>query len=168
MWLLNQDKYGLAENKTKKKQHKLLNPLLYNLKFQTDWLNGVSCCFQQYFSHTMVTVLIIYVFNLIRLGLWSVLPMDSPTKTTQRIQWGSNPGPLVYESNSLPLSHAGALWTSKTLQKKALENIVRQKGNARSKHCGKRRKCWSHSSKPYLNLSANLFSWNELFLSSST
>ena len=26
----------------------------------------------------------------------------------QRIQWGSNPGPLDYESNTLPLSHVGA------------------------------------------------------------
>ena len=26
---------------------------------------------------------------------------------TQRIQCGSNPGPLDYESNTLPLSHAG-------------------------------------------------------------
>ena len=26
---------------------------------------------------------------------------------TQRIQWGSNPGPLDYESNTLPLSHVG-------------------------------------------------------------
>ena len=46
-------------------------------------------------------------FTSIRLGLWSVLPKDTPTKKTQRIQCSSNPGLLDYESNTLPLSHAG-------------------------------------------------------------
>ena len=32
---------------------------------------------------------------------------------TQRIQCGSNPGPLDYESNTLPRSHAGTLFPNK-------------------------------------------------------
>ena len=39
-------------------------------------------------------------------------PRTLPRKT-QRIQWGSNPGPLEYESNTLPLSHAGPLFCGK-------------------------------------------------------
>ena len=35
-------------------------------------------------------------FTSTRLGLWSVLPKDTPTKKTQRIQCSSNPGPLDY------------------------------------------------------------------------
>ena len=39
-------------------------------------------------------------------------PKTLPRKT-QRIQCGSNPGPLIYESNTLPLSHAGPVeWFS--------------------------------------------------------
>ena len=35
----------------------------------------------------------------------------TPHEKTQRIQCGSNSGPLDYESNTLPLSHAGPLFT---------------------------------------------------------
>ena len=42
------------------------------------------------------------------LGLCSDLPKETLTKT-QRIQCSSNPGPHDYESNTLPLSHAGSL-----------------------------------------------------------
>ena len=39
-------------------------------------------------------------------------PKTLPRKT-ERIQCGSNPGPLIYESNTLPLSHAGPVeWFS--------------------------------------------------------
>ena len=36
-------------------------------------------------------------------------PRTLPQKKPQRIQCGSNPGPLDYKSNTLPLSHAGPL-----------------------------------------------------------
>ena len=36
-------------------------------------------------------------------------PKTIPEKT-QRIKCGSNPGPLDYESNTSPMSHAGPLW----------------------------------------------------------
>ena len=59
-------------------------------------------------------------------GLWNVLLKDTPTKKTQRIQCGSNPGPVDYESNTLPLSHVGP-----------------------RKQCGKRRKCWLPALYPF-------------------
>ena len=37
------------------------------------------------------------------------LALGHSHEKTQRIQCGSNPGPLDYESNTLPLSHAGPL-----------------------------------------------------------
>ena len=43
-----------------------------------------------------------------RLGHWSVLPKDTPKKrTAERIQCGSNPGPLDYMSNTSLVSHVG-------------------------------------------------------------
>ena len=55
---------------------------------------------------------------------------------TQRIQCGSNPRPLDYESNTLPLSHVGPyLFTNlyrlfTILIKEAFENIMEKGGNA--------------------------------------
>ena len=40
-------------------------------------------------------------------------PMALPPKNTQRVKYGSNPGPY-YESNTLPLSHIGPLWKFKS------------------------------------------------------
>ena len=48
-----------------------------------DWLNGILCCFQQYFSHLTATAHIIHVFpgfHQYLAGLWSVLPTDTPWK----------------------------------------------------------------------------------------
>ena len=66
-------------------------------------------------------------FTSTRLGLQSVLPKDTPTKKPSaklprknpRIQCSSNPGPLDYESNTLPLSHAGPLFTDIWTNRKA-------------------------------------------------
>ena len=68
---------------------------------------GVLRLFQQYFSHITATAHIIHVFlgfTSTWLELWSVLPKEK----IQRIQCGSNPGPLDYESNTLSLSHTGS------------------------------------------------------------
>ena len=41
---------------------------------------------------------------------------------TQRIKCGSNPGPLDYESNTLPLSHAGPSTANKDMMLKMWTN----------------------------------------------
>ena len=92
-----------------------LNELSSLLSLMIDWLNGVLRCFYQYFSHIMATIHIIHAFlgfTSTRLGSEVSCPRTLPKKT-HRIQWGSNPGPLDYESNTLPLSHVGpcCLWS---------------------------------------------------------
>ena len=76
-----------------------------------NWLNDVLRHIQKYFSHIAATAHIIHSFlgfTSSRLELWSVLPKDRPTKKPQDpVQ--SNPGPLNYQSTTLPLSHAGPL-----------------------------------------------------------
>ena len=50
------------------------------------WLNGVLRRFQQYFSHITATPHSIHVFlgfTSTRLGLWSVLQKDIPTKNPE-------------------------------------------------------------------------------------
>ena len=49
----------------------------------------------------------------------------------QRIQCGSNPGPLDYESNTLPLHHAGPT----VLKEKAYENLLGKEENAGNQQC---------------------------------
>ena len=77
-------------------------------------MKSVLYHFQQYFIHITATVHIIHVFP----GFHKYLAgaqIHSHEKT-QRIQCGSNSGPLDYQSNTLPLSHAGTpglLWMTK-------------------------------------------------------
>ena len=74
-------------------------------------LNGDLRCFQQYFSHITATVHMVHVFpgfHQYQAGALKCFAQGHSNEKTQRIQSGSNPGPLEYESNTLPLSHAGA------------------------------------------------------------
>ena len=48
-------------------------------------------------------------FTITRLGALKCLAQRHSHEKTQRIQCCSNPGPLDYESNTLPLSHARPL-----------------------------------------------------------
>ena len=86
-----------------------------------DWLNGALRRFYQYFSHITATAHIIHAFlgfTSTRLGSEVSCPRTLPRKN-QRIQCGSNPGPLDYESNTLPLSHMGP---RETVRKMSVEN----------------------------------------------
>ena len=71
-------------------------------------MNGVLCCFQQYFTHIMVTNHTTFMSFLVSPipGSEMSCPRTLPQKT-QRIQCSSNPGPLDYESNTLRMSCAG-------------------------------------------------------------
>ena len=73
-------------------------------------MNCVVCRFQQYFSHITATVQIIHVFpwfHQYKPGALKCLAQGHSHEKTWRLQYGSNPGPLDYESNTSPLSHAG-------------------------------------------------------------
>ena len=102
-------------------------------------MNGVLRRFQQYFSHITATAHIIHVFlgfTSTRLGSEVSCPRTLPRKKTQRIQCGSNPGPLDYESNTLPLGHAGPLNVTQNMKVVFLriENIVGKEENAGYQH----------------------------------
>ena len=75
--------------------------------------------FNRYFSRITATDHIVHVLG------WALkcLAQGHSHEKTQRIQYSSNPGPLDYESNTLPLSHAGP---SSSLE----ENIVGKGENA--------------------------------------
>ena len=61
-------------------------------------------------SHITATAHIIHVllgFTSTRLGALKCLAQGHSHEKTQRVQCGSNPEPLEYVSNTLPLSHVG-------------------------------------------------------------
>ena len=59
-------------------------------------------------SHWQLTLFMSFLgFTSTRLGSEVSCPRTLPRKKPQRIQCGSNPGSLDYESNTLPLSHPG-------------------------------------------------------------
>ena len=62
--------------------------------------------FQSYHGDSSHYSCISWVSPVLGWGSEVSCPRTLPRKT-QRIQCGSNPGPLDYESNTLPLSHAG-------------------------------------------------------------
>ena len=75
-----------------------------------NWLNGVLRRFQQYFSHITARAHIIHVFPGLHqyyAGAQKCVAQGHSQEKTQRIQCSSNPEPLDYESNTLPLSHVG-------------------------------------------------------------
>ena len=75
------------------------------------WLNGVLRRFQQYFSHIIMTVHFIHLFpgfhQYSKAWPLKCLVQGHSHEKTQRIQCGSNTGPLDYKSDTLPHSHAG-------------------------------------------------------------
>ena len=78
--------------------------------------------FQQYFSHITATGHIINVFpgfHQHQAGTLKCLAQGHSHEKNQRIQCGSNPGLIDYESNTLPQSHAAPIaspWMYNTKQ----------------------------------------------------
>ena len=75
------------------------------------WLNGVLRRFHYYLRYITATAHIIHTFlGSPVLGFGSEVSCPRKfSRKTHRIQCCSNPGPLDYESNTLPLLHAGPL-----------------------------------------------------------
>ena len=122
--------------------HITMNPVATRAITEHDHTSPPAHCHRAGFGHTMIIIIIIewrfmplltviqsyhggsshysclsWVSPVIGWGSEVSYPTTFPRKT-QRIQCGSNPGPLDYESNTLPLSHAGpqsqnAEWFSK-------------------------------------------------------
>ena len=87
-------------------------PLLDNISCISWLAEWYFRSFRQYFSHSTATVHIIHVFPWFHqyyAGALKCLAQGHSHEKTQRIKYGSNPGPLDYESKTLPLSHAGPL-----------------------------------------------------------
>ena len=85
-----------------------------------DWLNGVLPHFQQYFNHITATAHIIHDFlHQYYAGALKCLAQGYSHEKTQRIHCGSNPGPLDYESNILPLSYILLLLRGEAVRDKA-------------------------------------------------
>ena len=84
----------------------------------TDCFTPLSTVFQSYHSDSSHYSCHSWVSPVLGWGSAVFYPRTLP-RNTQRIRCGSNPGPLDYESKTLPLSHAGPLvtkWLSKNLQ----------------------------------------------------
>ena len=87
------------------------NKLSDRTKFMIDWLiewcfTPLSTVFQSYHGDSSHYSCLSLVSPVLGWGSAVSCPRTLPWKT-QRIQCGSNPGPLDYDSNTLPLSHTG-------------------------------------------------------------
>ena len=68
-----------------------------------------STVFQSYYGDSSHYSCLSWVSPVLGWGSEVSCPPKTLPRKTQRIQCGSNPGPLDYESNTLPPSHAGPL-----------------------------------------------------------
>ena len=69
-------------------------------------------------SRWQITLFMLYWVSPVLGWALKCLAQGHPHEKTQRIQCGSNPGPLDYESNTLPLSHMGPKQEQKIMWEK--------------------------------------------------
>ena len=117
----------------------------------TDWMvfyaafNSISVISRQQITLSMLS----WVSPVLGWAL-KCLAQGHSREKTQRIQCGSNPGPLDYESNTLPLSHVGPRAELKepkigisgkgiTCLNPLPNSFNDPEGESYTKHCGKRR-----------------------------
>ena len=110
-----------------------------------DWSNGVLCSFQQHFEYLVATACIIHV-----LGLWSVLPMDTPQENPKDPVW------LTLRIPGLQVKHFST--EPYRITASCLEWMNERRFTAR-RH---QRPYWAHSQVTIINHTASCLDSNEI------